>query len=146
MAKKNSSNSITIVLCFLFVFIVIYLIVVDCPQSSSTDEYKHLPYSNSCEFKPQCLWDSARTIQLSNGMEGNCTLHGIACPSFSLDHDRKRNMGLSYITSSDNYVDRTNKYNEGYNSSSDYIISELENNPDYTGLDSSMELGMYPVS
>lgn len=48
-----------------------------------------------CEFKPECLWDTARWVQLSNGMEGVCTLHGIACPAFSKDHDHARNTGLT---------------------------------------------------
>jgi len=39
-------------------------------------------------------------------MQGVCNLHGIACPSYSTDHDRARNVGLSPTMVSDNYMDR----------------------------------------
>jgi len=44
--------------------------------------------SNACEFNHECLWDNARTIGLSNGMEGVCTTHGLACPSFMLTQNQ----------------------------------------------------------
>jgi hypothetical protein len=44
--------------------------------------------SNACEFNRECLFDNARTIGLSNGMEGVCTTHGLACPSFMLSQNQ----------------------------------------------------------
>ena len=64
------------------------------------------PYVNMCEFQPACLWDTARWVQLSNGMEGVCTLHGLACPAFSKDHDSARNAGLSPTMVSNRYMNR----------------------------------------
>ncbi len=104
------------------------------------------PYTSSCEFQPACLWNTARTVQLSNGMQGVCTLHGIACPSFSLDHDRMRTMGLSSTMVADNYMDRINRIREGFNSDLNYDLSEMEYNPDYSGNDSALGLGMYPTN
>lgn len=46
------------------------------------------PLVNACEFQPECLYDNARTIGLSNGMEGVCTTHGLACPSFMLSQNQ----------------------------------------------------------
>ena len=57
--------------------------------------YTGIPYPNMCEFNEDCMWDTARWVQLSNGMEGVCTLHGIACPAFSKDHEYARTRGLS---------------------------------------------------
>ena len=108
MSKQNNFNPITIILCVILFLVIIYLLSGKCKKDNYT-RYGGLPYSESCEFQPACLWDTARTIQLSNGMGGVCTLHGMACPSFSTDHDRQRTMGLTYITDSDNYIDREAK-------------------------------------
>lgn len=148
MTKQNIFSPSTIILCVLLFLVIVYLLSGKCNKKCSMDGYTRyggLPYSESCEFQPGCLWDAARTIQLSNGMSGVCTLHGIACPSFSTDHDRERTMGLTSIIESDNYIDRAVKSMEGFDSSLNYIISELENNPDYSGLNSSLGLGMYPT-
>jgi len=59
------------------------------------NRYTTPPYPNMCEFNEECMWDVARTVQLSNGMEGVCTLHGIACPSFSKDNASAMTAGLS---------------------------------------------------
>lgn len=54
-------------------------------------------YFNECEFQPDCLWDTGRTIQLSDGRAGVCTLHGKACPAFQVDHTRSKAWGLSPV-------------------------------------------------
>jgi hypothetical protein len=43
---------------------------------------------NACEFNEECLFDNSRTIEMSNGMEGVCTTHGLACPSFMLSQNQ----------------------------------------------------------
>lgn len=75
--------------------------------------YSQYPLAGSCEFQPACLYDTARWVQLSNGMEGVCTLHGLACPAFSKDHDAARNMGLSPTMVDDRYMKELNRH-EGY--------------------------------
>ncbi|MDX1471587.1 MAG: hypothetical protein R3213_08840, partial [Flavobacteriaceae bacterium] len=66
-----------------------------------------------CEFQPACLWDTGRWVQLSNGMEGICTLHGIACPAFSKNHDRSRDLGMSPTMTGNRYMKElaAKKYN-----------------------------------
>ena len=95
------TDPIGILLCGVIFLVLLFLISscsMKCSKENSSEGYNRfddLPYVNMCEFQPACLWDTARWVQLSNGMEGVCTLHGIACPAFSKDHDRSRNMGLS---------------------------------------------------
>jgi len=74
---------------------LIIIVVVIIITFAYTKKEKFFPlgyrgdiYPESCEFQKDCLWDTARWVQLSNGMEGVCTLHGIACPAFSKDHYR----------------------------------------------------------
>lgn len=64
--------------------------------------YSHLraPFNapdgmGACEFSEACLGNVARWAQMSNGMEGNCTLGGILCPAFSKDHyDEMKRLGI----------------------------------------------------
>lgn len=92
----------------LIVFVLILIIIVFLLQNSNESEgygrFSGPAYVDACEFQPECLWDTARTIQLSNGQAGVCTLHGIACPSFSKDHDRSRYAGMSPSMVGDVYV------------------------------------------
>lgn len=142
------NNSGILLLCFLL-FLVILFMISSCSMSSSEkDSYVRFggpPYTSSCEFQPACLWDTARWIQLSNGMQGVCTLHGIACPSFSTDHDRMRNMGLSPTMVSDRFANELSKKEKYglYTSSSD----ELIDHPDYEddSGEAAIGLGMYPT-
>lgn len=84
-----------ILLC---VFAIILFVVFIRSCSTPSEPYLKdggIPYVDGCEFQPACLYDTARWVSLSNGQEGVCTLHGLACPAFSKDHNRARNMGLS---------------------------------------------------
>ena len=161
--SKNSDFDTTKMILWLFLFLVVVWVFSLCLKDDGNKEDSYIryggpPYSSSCEFQPACLWDAARTIQLSNGMAGVCTLHGIACPSFSKDHDRLRYMGLSHIDSTDNYATRTFRTREGfknslddssekYNSNLNYILSEMQYNPDYSDNDNTaLGLGMYPTT
>jgi hypothetical protein len=64
--------------------------------------FSHLrsPYNapdgmGACEFSEACLGNVARWAQMSNGMEGTCTLGGILCPAFSKDHyDEMKRLGI----------------------------------------------------
>lgn len=69
------------------------------------NRFSGLNYVNACEYNDACRWDVGRTVQLSNGMEGVCTLNGLACPSFSKDHDRAQYAGMS-PTMVDAYYDK----------------------------------------
>lgn len=76
----------------LLILLVLIGIVTKRPSESYTP-YSHLrsPYNapdgmGACEFSEACLGNVARWAQMSNGMEGNCTLGGILCPAFSKDH------------------------------------------------------------
>nr|QBK86602.1 MAG: hypothetical protein LCMAC102_03970 [Marseillevirus LCMAC102] len=90
------SNQGTLLLCVVIFLVILFFISSSC---SSDEKYANrfggLAYRDECEFQPACLWDTARWVQLSNGMEGVCTLHGKACPAFSKDHDRARYVGKS---------------------------------------------------
>lgn len=116
MPKNNKSLPILLLLIVgILFFIFMYT------RNEKFTRYNTPPYIDSCEFQPACLWDTARWVQLSNGMEGVCTLHGIACPAFSKDHDRARNMGLSPDMVDDRYMRHLHQrkrmkgyYNEGY--------------------------------
>jgi hypothetical protein len=84
--------------------IVILYVIFKCSKKDKFVRFGGPPFTSSCEFQPACLWDTARWVQLSNGMEGVCTLNGLACPSFSQDHDRIRTMGLSPTMVDDEYM------------------------------------------
>lgn len=71
-------------------------------KSENYTPFSHLraPYNapdgmGACEFSEACLGNVARWAQMSNGMEGNCTLGGILCPAFSKDHyDEMKRLGI----------------------------------------------------
>jgi hypothetical protein len=85
-------NSVFIIL------IVIAIAIGICVYMSKSEKYAGRfsgPYANACEFNTACMWDTARTVQMKNGMEGVCTLNGMACPAFGKDHERARYAGKS---------------------------------------------------
>ena len=126
----------TLILCAIGLLIIFLFLVGNCTLSCSSSEdyrrYNRLPYVRQCEFQPACLWDTARTIQLSSGQEGVCTLHGIACPSFSKDHDRARNFGLSPDMVGDMYMKR-------------HTLPVFEADANDSG-ETAMTLGGYPLT
>ena len=90
---KSKGQSLNMLFIAYLVAIILLIIFCSMNKKKKTDGYLRVgspPLAYSCEFQPACLWDTARWVQLSNGMQGVCTLHGIACPSFSTDHDRNR--------------------------------------------------------
>lgn len=89
-------SALTIVLSIVLAVLLIFL--VSGPTANSKDDFLRFtkyPLRSYCELSEPCLWDSARQVTLSNGMEGVCTSHGIACPSFSKDHDRSMVTGMT---------------------------------------------------
>ena len=87
-----------IILCFVIVILILIFLIFskDCLiKCSNNENYSSKPLDNACEYNEACLWDTARWVQMKNGMEGVCTLHGIACPAFSKDHSRSIWQGLS---------------------------------------------------
>lgn len=135
-------TSLQIVFCILLI-LGVYLLISN--RFSKKDRYLRFaspPYTSSCEFQPACLWDTARWVQLSNGMEGNCILHGIACPSFEQDHNRIRNMGLSPDMVDDRFARRLR---EGYEGTDDVYDqpSEDDYNEGFNLYDPSMPPGMH---
>lgn len=159
-------SPIQIVLCILLVLLGVYLLT-SCSQKDSYLRFASPPYTSACEFQPACLWDTARWVQLSNGMEGVCVLHGMACPSFEQDHNRIRNMGLSPDMVDDRYMRELEKenyegdetvydqpssddYDEGFNlynpmMPSGMHISESEYNSDEAG-SNVLSMGSYPTA
>ena len=118
-------------------------------DSEGYNRFSGLPYVSMCEFQPACLWDTARWVQLSNGMEGVCTLHGIACPAFSNDNDRSRNMGFSPTMVSDRYMAELMMKNATPDKREDFNIYgpfwKPGQNTDYdeaTPASTALELGM----
>ncbi len=96
----SNINQGALLLCVV-IFLVVLFFISSCSLSCNSkgegyaNRFGGLAYRDECEFQPACLWDTARWVQLSNGMEGVCTLHGKACPAFSKDHDRARYVGKS---------------------------------------------------
>lgn len=99
-------NNNTVVAIGLLVIVVIGVILYRNYREKYGGRFSGPAYYNACEFQPACLWDTARWVRLSNGEEGVCTLHGMACPAFSKDHDRGRRMGLSPDMVDDMYMRR----------------------------------------
>ncbi len=54
---------------------------------------KYAPNRGKCEFNYHCLWDISRWVPMKDGTQGMCTLGGLACPAFSIDHDRLKYLG-----------------------------------------------------
>lgn len=78
-------SMITIIFFFVIVAVLIWIFV------SSKEDFQRFggpSLANACEFNRECLYDNARTIGMSNGMEGVCTTHGLACPSFMLSQNQ----------------------------------------------------------
>lgn len=96
---------------FILILCVVIAIALSVKPHERFNRYITAPYPNMCEFNEECMWDTARTVQLSNGMEGVCTLHGIACPSFSKDNSAARTAGVSPTMVDANYYASTLKQN-----------------------------------
>ncbi len=128
MVKYAVNPGVTLLCGVIFIVLLFFAssCSMRCPnKEESYTRYSGTPLVSECEFQPACLWDTARWVQLSNGMEGVCTLHGIACPAFSKDHDRARNAGLSPTMVSDRYMQRLQDDAAG---------------------DTALDLGMYPTT
>lgn len=80
----ETSRIIIYVIFIIFIFVLIHQIF----YKENFQRFAGPPLINACEFQRECLYDNARTIQLSNGMEGVCTNHGLACPSFLLTQNQ----------------------------------------------------------
>ncbi len=83
------------VIVILVLFVIFIVLICGTGPKENFNRYNSLAYSypGACEFQPDCLYDTARWIQLSNGMEGVCTLNGTACPAFSKDHSSSKFYG-----------------------------------------------------
>lgn len=160
---KRKIEPIAVLFCVVLFLVGLYLIT-SCSfkcSSQQKDGYMRFSapgYKSSCEFQPACLWDTARWVRMNNGMSGVCLLHGIACPSFSMDHDRVRTMGLSPTMVSDNYMarlrarmeereDRT-EGDRGAKGEEFGFYEDIEGPDDYEMSQAGMtalDLGMYPT-
>ncbi len=140
--------------------------MVSTPRNEGFNRYVTPPYPNMCEFNEECMWDTARTVQLSNGMEGVCTLHGIACPSFSKDNVSSRNFELSPTMVDNDYYRSIIKQNPFIGSDKNSALSNtwgvnppiinhynrygglVYNNSlnEYFSGDAALGLGMFPTS
>jgi len=102
MVAQTSKTFVTVA-AVVFVAVVAFAIY---KSREHFTRYTGVPYPNMCEFNRDCLWDTARWVQLSNGMEGVCTLHGIACPAFSKNHVEASTVGLSPDMVSERWANR----------------------------------------
>lgn len=71
----------------MLIWIILLIIAVLILCHSQSEHYSGR-YYNSCEMSQECLGDTARWCSMDNGQQGNCTLHGLCCPAFSMDHSR----------------------------------------------------------
>jgi len=79
----------------LLLLLVVILMFSTCTlRCQGTEKYSGGGYYNVCEKSDECRWDTARWCSLSDGSQGNCTLHSLCCPAFSMDHSRSRTWGL----------------------------------------------------
>jgi hypothetical protein len=77
-------NILKYVLIGIFVLLLIHVLFF----KENFQRFGGSSLENACEFNEECLFDNARTIGMSNGMEGVCTTHGLACPSFMLSQNQ----------------------------------------------------------
>lgn len=110
-----------IILGILIIGSIIYAL---CTNKEKFNKYTTTPYPNSCEFNEECMWDTARWVQMSNGMEGVCTLHGIACPAFSKNHVAASVRGLSPTMIDNNYYASLIKQNPFIGDNANYALSD----------------------
>jgi len=83
----------------MLVWIVVLAVVVFLFwRFCSSEGYVGGGYYNICEKTDQCRWDSARWCAMTDGSQGNCSLHSLCCPAFSMDHSRERTWGSRYPT------------------------------------------------
>ena len=123
---KGNNQLVIFILIIAVVVVLVYAFgrcKVRCANFPEKYRYDGGIYKNECEFNEACLWDTARWVQLSDGREGVCTLHGKACPAFSKDHTRSAWYGMSPDMVGDVYNDI------------------LKQNEDYSG-ETALELGM----
>ena len=124
-------NFTTIALIVLGVVILIvgWLIL---QKHSSREGYSLAPNAAGCEFQEPCLWDTARWVTMNDGTQGVCTLHGMACPAFSMNHSRTK-----YLGRSPSAIDRD------YYSNSFPTYSDMWANG--TAGETALQLGGYPT-
>ena len=148
-------------LILIIIVIVVILVVIFFGRCNKDESYRNITQAwnsqniSACEFNESCLGDSARTVQLSSGIEGVCTLDGIACPSFSQDHIALSNLGMSPDQVDDRYMQ---KMHEGFEIPSEYyqylddpsypydpiLGMRGVTYPTYDGT-GALDLGMYPT-
>lgn len=83
-------------LVFIVVLVVVILVVL--VVQSNNEKFRRLggpSLAYSCEFRKECLEDNTRSIALTSGIEGVCTMHGLACPSFLLDQTPGNNLPIT---------------------------------------------------
>ncbi len=85
------------VVWILLLLLVAIFMISSCNLKTygSSEPYQGGGYYNVCELNDACRWDTARWCTMTDGSQGNCTLHGKCCPAFSMDHSRTRTWGLS---------------------------------------------------
>jgi len=85
-----------ILVCLLLFLLAIYMFSSCSLKCNPSESYAPTGYNDECEFAIQsCGFNSGQTCTLSGNRPGNCTLHGLCCPSFSTDSSRMQELGLT---------------------------------------------------
>ena len=79
-----------IILVGVLLFLLVIYMSSSCSlRCNSPEPYAATGYNYDSEFSPNgCVWNSGQTCTLRGNRPGNCTLHGLCAPSFSIDQTR----------------------------------------------------------
>ena len=80
----------------LIVIVVVVLLFVIL--QSKNESFRRLggpSLAYACEYREECLENNTRSIALTSGIEGVCTMHGLACPSFLLNQTPGNNIPVT---------------------------------------------------
>nr|QBK85528.1 MAG: hypothetical protein LCMAC101_01150 [Marseillevirus LCMAC101] len=100
-----------IILVGILLFLLVIYMFSSCSlKCNSSEPYAPTGYVGDCEFSDACAYNGAQTCTLwgnlphgnlpphanapHGGRAGNCTLHGLCCPSFSTDQSRMQEQDL----------------------------------------------------
>lgn len=75
------------IILYVVIILLFIIIVTKNMDSENFQRFGGPPLAYACEFREECLEDNTRSIALNDRIEGVCTMHGLACPSFLLDQN-----------------------------------------------------------
>ena len=86
-----------IVLVGVLLFLLVIYMFSSCSLKCNPSEpYAPTGYKDDAEFSPNgCAWNAGQTCTLRGNRPGNCTLHGLCAPSFSVDETRRQSLGMT---------------------------------------------------